>query len=87
VAQQRQVNIRLEDSDFEALEAAAFIRRRSVPEELRAAVLGHLAESQDDPRMAQAQGLRDELPVEDAPGEALVSSLDARRRGGRKGNA
>lgn len=81
VAQQRQINIRLEDSDFEALEVAAFIHRRSVPDELRAAVVDHLGRAQSDPRMAKAESLRDEPPGEAASEDGAVSSLDARRRG------
>ncbi|HEY8809462.1 MAG TPA: hypothetical protein VIM28_05520 [Solirubrobacterales bacterium] len=80
MAQQRQINIRLEDSHFEALEVAAFIHRRSMPDELRAAVLDHLSTSEGDPRMAQAQQLRDEPQQEGAAGEGVVRSLDTKRR-------
>jgi len=80
MAQQRQINIRLEDSDFEALEVAAFIHRRSVPDEMRAAVLDHLATSSADPRMGQAEKLRDEPDGATASEEGVVRSLPARRR-------
>ncbi len=84
MGRQRQVNIRLDDSDFEALEAAAFIRRRSLPDELRAAVLDHLTKSEDDPRVAEAQRLRDDpYDASDAASDGVISSLDEKRRGGR----
>jgi hypothetical protein len=83
VGRQRQVNIRLNDSDFEALEAAAFIRRRSLPDELRAAVLDHLTTSEEDPRVGEAKRLRDEpYDASDSTG-GVISSLDEKRRGGR----
>lgn len=83
MAQQRQVNVRLDDSDFEELEAAAFIRRRSVPDELRAAVLEHLAKLRDDPRMQQAQRLRDDPPTTNSDrrkDEGVVMPFNSKRK-------
>jgi plasmid stability protein len=76
---QRQANIRLENETYERLEVAAFVHRRSVADEMRAAVLQWLDEHEGNPRFAQASGARDPLPDETVEGEEKVSSLAAKR--------
>jgi hypothetical protein len=80
---QRQVNIRLDDAEFERLEAAAFVHRRSLPEELRVAVKAWLAALEGDPAIATVESARDPLPNSETDDEASVHLLDAKRRGGR----
>lgn len=72
---QKQINIRLEEPLYEWLEAAAFVHRRSVSEELRAAVDQWLDGHGDDPRVKAARELRD--PDQE---RAQVSSLTAKRQ-------
>lgn len=72
---QRQTNIRLDEPLLEWLEAVAFIHRRSVAEELRAAVDRWVSEHREDPRVRAARELRD--PVGEEQGE--VPSLAAKR--------
>lgn len=79
---QRQANIRLDDREFERLETGAFIHRRSVADELRAAVKNWIVELEKDPRVVRAERERDPLPPPDTD-EAEVHSLDAKRRGPR----
>lgn len=80
---QRQANIRLEEEVYERLEVAAFVHRRSVADELRAAVLQWLEEHEGNPRFAQASGARDPLPEEAVEREEKVSSLAAKRKSSR----
>jgi hypothetical protein len=80
---QRQVNIRLEDAEFERLEAAAFVHRRSLPEELRIAVKAWLAGLEGDQAIETVERHRDPLPSSETEDEASVHLLDAKRRGGR----
>jgi plasmid stability protein len=80
---QRQANIRLDDAVFEQLEVAAFIHRRSLPEELRIAVIAWLKALEDDPRMSKAAELREELPADEV--ESIVSLDEKRKRNGRRG--
>jgi hypothetical protein len=83
---QRQANIRLDETIFDKVEAAAFIHRRSIAEELRAAIVAWLDALEDDPRMsALDQVTRD--PIEnETPGEggAEVSSLADKRKRSRR---
>jgi ribosomal 50S subunit-recycling heat shock protein len=79
VPPQRQTNIRLDEPTFEWLEAVAFIHRRSVADELRAAVDDWLDKHRADARVRAAKELRD--PEEE---EAQVSLLDDRRKRTRK---
>jgi plasmid stability protein len=73
---QRQANIRLDDGVFERLEAAAFIHRRSIADELRSAVEEWVEKHQNDPRVRAARELRD---PSDEPEDTIVSSLDEKR--------
>jgi len=84
LAQQRQVNIRVEDADFEALETAAFLHRRTVADEMRAAVLEYLNAARMDPRFARAEELRDE-PDTDGERQGVVRSLNTSSRREAKG--
>ena len=80
---QRQANIRLDDRDFERLEVAAFVHRRAVADELRAAVTAWLDAMEENPLFQTAGGAREPLPEEKVP-RSNVSSLDAKR--GRNGS-
>lgn len=81
---QRQTNIRLDEPTFEWLETTAFVHRRTVADELRAAVDEWIDKHRDDPRVRAARELRDPNdPAEDE--RAPVSSLDDRRRKGPRG--
>jgi hypothetical protein len=84
---QRQANIRLDDREFERLETAAYIHRRSLPDELRAAVKVWLEQLNEDPRVAQAEASRDPLPTPLEVEEAEVHSLEAKRKGARGKNS
>lgn len=78
---QRQTNIRLDEPAFAWLETIAFIHRRTVADELRAAVDSWLEQHRDDARVRAARELRDPSPDDHGAEEAPVSSLDAKRKG------
>jgi ribosomal 50S subunit-recycling heat shock protein len=76
VPPQRQTNIRLDEPLLEWLEAVAFIHRRSVAEELRAAVDRWVEDHREDPRVRAARELRDPHRDEE---QGEVRSLAAKR--------
>jgi plasmid stability protein len=76
---QRQLNIRLDDQDYERLEVAAFVHRRSIADELRAALNGWLDKAENESRFADASRSRDPLPEADAA-KSNVSSLAIQRK-------
>jgi len=80
---QRQVNVRLDEDEFDELESCAFIERRSLPEELRAAVRAHIAILEENPHFEAALAARRGRGEEKTGGKPAVSSLDARRKRGR----
>jgi hypothetical protein len=82
VPPQRQTNIRLDEPVIEWLETTAYIHRRSVADELRAAVDDWLDRHRDDPRVRAARELRDAVPD-----KASVSSLEAKRQQAGEGEA
>lgn len=75
----RQINVRLDDDDVAALEAAAFVGDRSLPEEARTALLRHVAEVKKDPLVIAMLALKATRTKENAAKVPAVSSLDARR--------
>jgi hypothetical protein len=84
VPPQKQTNIRLDEPSFEWLENIAHVHRRSVADELRAAVEDWIGKYREDPRVRATRELRD--PLEEA--EAAVSSLaDKRKRRARNSDA
>jgi hypothetical protein len=70
----------LDEASFEWLENIAHVHRRSVAEELRAAVEEWVEKHRENPRVRATRDLRD--PVDEADDEARtsVSSLEDRRR-------
>jgi plasmid stability protein len=80
---QRQTNIRLDDETFEDLEVAAFINRRSFPDELRAALQAWL-DTFNKADLEAAKRLRRAVQKESKP--APVSSLDKKRKSRRRGD-
>jgi hypothetical protein len=77
----------LDEPSFEWLENIAHVHRRSVADELRAAVDEWIEKYQQDPRVRATRELRD--PLEEPEGEqAPVSSLaDKRDQRGRRSDA
>lgn len=85
---QRQVNVRLDDEEFERFWAAAFVEGRSLPEELRAAVRSHLDAFADNAHFKAALAAR--LGREDEKSDLepkKVSSLDEKRKRARRSDA
>ena len=80
---QRQANIRLDDETFEDLEIAAFLNRRSFPDELRAAVRAWL-DTFEKADLEAAKRLRKAAQKESKP--APVTSLDKKRKSRRQGD-
>jgi hypothetical protein len=74
---QRQANIRLDEATYERLEIVAFLNRRSISDELRAALLTWL-ETFDEKDLEIARLLRTKAAPDDDE-RAKVSSLEKKR--------
>lgn len=85
MAAQRQVNVRLDVDEFEALDTCAFLERRSVPEELRAVVRAHIAAFEGRTSFKEATAARASRDEETGKAKSTVTSLDAKRGNARHG--
>jgi hypothetical protein len=79
VANQRQVNVRLDDEAIELLETAGFLDGRNLLDEVRAAIHLRAQEAAKDPEVQDTlTRRRRRRPAEKKP--PAISSLDAKRR-------
>lgn len=84
---QRQINVRLDDEEFEKFWTAAFVEGRSLPEELRSAVRAHLGTFEGNPHFEAALAARMGRAKEQENDPPTVSSLDQRRKRARRQDA
>jgi hypothetical protein len=82
----KQLNIQLEQKDFDLLEAAVFLRRLKTPQELiRPVVDALLDELSSDPAITRAVAQRQDRPPEKET-KKVTALRPRRQRGTRKGD-
>jgi hypothetical protein len=79
VAAQRQINIRMADEAVSVLEAAAFLKRDTLPDLVRAVLLDYVTELERQPRVREMLRLR----AEEEAAEAGVLTPIGSKRGGK----
>jgi len=84
MAAQRQINVRVDDDEFDELYACAFIEGRTLPEELRAAVRAHIDGLEKNPHFKAALAARRGRTAEKTGEESAVTPLDTRRKRARR---
>lgn len=77
---QHQVNIRVDDADYEVLEAGAFVEHRSLADEFRAALHAWVVALKTDPDVASVLSIREERDGKKVGNEPAVTSLDTKRK-------
>ena len=84
---QRQLNVRIDEGEFEVLEAAAYVDDENPPDVVRALLKTHVEELERDPEVIDAlRAKRARKGRKAAKRKQSVSSLDERRKRSGGGN-